>query len=864
MFHKRKGIKMNDRHQDQTHNSGQKATNSIIKHSLFIISKSLIITLLLALLMPASARAVAADDGFNPGADGWVFDMAVQSDGGIIVAGSFTTLAGQSRQNLGRLYPDGSVDLLFNPGASREDLISGEINAVVVQPDDKIIVGGWFDTLGDGTRHYLGRLNANGTLDETFVDSNVNGGVYALALQPDGKVLIGGFFNTFGLVTQQYIARLNADGTLDTSFNPVINGSVRTIAVQPDGRILVGGEFTLVDGETHARLVRLNPNGSLDASFNSNADGTIFTIALQADGKIIVGGYDNFTLLNGQPRDHIGRLNPNGSLDEDFDPGTNGKVTGLAVQPDGRILLGGHFSSVAGTSRLNLGRLMPDGSLDTSFIAEVGPIYERVATVDLQLDGKILVGGTFEELGGATRMYLGRLYPDGRLDGNFNVAANDWVLALANQPDGKILVGGLFTMLAGEERNFIGRLNVDGTLDAGFNPGADDEVRALVVQPDGKILVGGSFDTLAGSSRIRLGRLYPDGTLDETFAPTMIGVVFALALQPDGKILVGGDFDHLNGEERDNLGRLNPDGTLDEAFNTGANEFVDALAIQSDGKILVGGYFTELGIYSASYMDRLFPNGDTDTFFSANSDYFPRGFLVQPDGWIVVGGEFIMLSGSPRVGIGRLDPNGYLDSSFEASLLSGSNIVTLALQTDGKIALGGDFSTMDGQPHANLGRMHANGSVDHSFTAGTDSYIRSLVLQPDGKMLVGGRFTILDGQSHQNLGRLSNDTAAIQNLDSNPDGTGITWLRSGAGPEVWRVWFELSTDGENYTFLGNGTRISGGWHLTGLDLPRAQNLWIRARGSYTSGANNSSGSIIESVRNVYLAPLVFYLPMVIK
>jgi hypothetical protein len=137
-------------------------------------------------------------------------------------------------------------------------------------------------------------------------------------------------------------------------------------------------------------------------------------------------------------------------------------------------------------------------------------------------------------------------------------------------------------------------------------------------------------------------------------------------------------------------------------------------------------------------------------------------------------------------------------------------------------------------------------------------------VQSDGKLVVGGAFTALGGQTRSCIGRLSNDAAALQNLTANTSGTTVTWTRSGAGPEVWRVTFESSTDGVTYTPLGAGTRIAGGWQLTGLTLPRGQNLFIRARGYYATGVYDGSASMVESVRNVYLPGGTIYLPLVLR
>jgi len=429
-------------------------------------------------------------------------------------------------------------------------------------------------------------------------------------MQADGKILVGGEFSTLGGKSRSRLGRLNADGSVDLTFNPGADYYVNTLAVQADGKILVGGFFTTLGGESRSNLGRLNADGSVDLTFNPGANGTVYTLASQADGKILVGGY--FTTLGGESRSRLGRLNADGSVDLTFNPGADGSVYTLAVQADGKILVGGGFSTLGGESRNYLGRLNADGTVDLTFNPGatyfVGTYY--VYTLAVQADGKILVGGEFTTLGGQSRSRLGRLNADGTVDLTFNPGADYYVYTLAVQADGKILVGGWFSTLGGESRNYLGRLNADGTVDLTFNPGATYfvgtyYVYTLAVQADGKILVGGNFDTLGGKSRSRLGRLNADGSVDLTFNPGANGSVHTLAVQADGKILVGWDFTTLGGERRSRLGRLNADGSVDLTFNPGADYYVDTLAVQADGKILVGGNFTTLGGESRKYLGRL-------------------------------------------------------------------------------------------------------------------------------------------------------------------------------------------------------------------------------------------------------------------
>ena len=353
------------------------------------------------------------------------------------------------------------------------------------------------------------------------------------------------------------------------TFNPGANSDVYCLAEQADGRILVGGTFTTLGGQTRNRIGRLNSDGTLDTTFNPGAAGgdytAVYALALQEDGKIVVGG--TFTTLGNGTRKSIGRLNSDGTLDTTFNPGVPGVyglVLSLAVQADGKILVGGYFTTLGGHTRNNIGRLNSDGTLDTTFnpgaaggSRNYGSDVTLVYSLVVQADGKTLVGGTFTRLGGYARNYIGRLNSNGTVDTTFNPGANNEVQSLAVQADGKILVGGKFTTLGGQTRNYIGRLNSNGTLDTTFNPGADGYVRSLAVQADGKILVDGYFTMLGGQTRNYIGRLNADGTLDTHFNPGTEWGASSLALQADGRILAGGWSGTLGGQPRSNIGRLN-------------------------------------------------------------------------------------------------------------------------------------------------------------------------------------------------------------------------------------------------------------------------------------------------------------------
>lgn len=463
---------------------------------------------------------------------------------------------------------------------------------------------------------------------------------------------------------------------------------------------------------------------------------------------------------------------------------------------------------------------------------------------------------------------------------SFDPGTNGTVYTLAMQPDGKVLVGGFFTTIGGggtgtAVRPTIARVDATGSVEA-FNAGSDGNVFAIAVQPDGKILMGGDFNNLGCCdpggvlARSKIGRVSTTGSWDQTFNPGANGNVSAIVVQPDGKILVAGNFTMIGGggtgtTARNHIARLNADGTLDNSFDPGANGNIFAMALQADGKILVGGTFTTLGgggtgTTTRNNIGRLNANGSLDTGFAAAADGEVGTFAMQKDGKVLIGGEFTLVDDVARGHIARLNADGTLDAAFDP----GANgvVASLAIQADGKILAGGQFTTLGGggtgtSTRNRIARVNNDGSIDATFDPGANDRANALALQSDGSIIVAGDFTMLGGggtgtSARAHLGRITNTDAAVQTVTVNAAGTTFTWTRTGSGPEVTDTTFEVSSDGTTYTLLGIGARITDGWQLTGQSLPVNQNLLVRARGYYASGYLSSSGSIVESVVSVLI------------
>ena len=585
------------------------------------------------------------------------------------------------------------------------------------------------------------------------------------------------------------------------------------------------------------------------------------------DGEILVGGqFSGANSIGGQTRNRIARLDATTGLADSFDPNANNWVRSIVVQADGKILTGGLFTSIGGQTRNRIARLDTTTSVADSFDPNAN---FQVDSIAVQTDGKILVGGAFNgvtSIGGQTRNYIARLETNGTAEQTLNLnAVGNRVRASAVQPDGKTLIGGSFTTVLGVTRNNIARLNANGTLDLTFDPNANNEVDSITVQADGRILAGGNFTNIGGQMRNYIARLDPTTGVADPLNPNPNFGVDTIATQPDGTILIGGRFTSVLGTPRNYIARLNTDGTLDANFDPNANNEVTSIARQPDGRILVGGTFSgtnSIHGQTRNYIARLDPVTGSADSFNPNPNFGVDTIATQPDGRILIGGKFTSVLGTPRNYIARINTNGTLDTAFDPN--ANNEVYSIALQGDGKILAGGLFTSIQGQTRNHIARLDPNtGSADlFNPNAAGGNAVDTIATQPDGKVLAGGNFTSIGGQTRNVYARLTNDTVALQDLGLTQTTnapqhlalaqTNLTWTRGGSSPQLTRVTFEYSIDNVSYTLLGDGTAAGSDWTLTGVNLPTGQNLYIRARGYYRCGYQNGSESITESVLNAFI------------
>ncbi len=368
-----------------------------------------------------------------------VRSIIIQADDQILLAGGFLSCNGVSRNRITRIDPDGDLDLTFDPGTGADDLIY----QMALQTDDKIMIVGFFSNYNGTARSRIARLDIDGSLDATFdPGTGANSAIYAIALQADDKSIIGGVFINYDGTGINRIARINTDGTLDGTFGvgTGVDAQINAIAIQPaDGKSIIGGAFTVYNGNARHGVARINTDGTIDGTFTPGAGifgSAVYAVAIQGDGKIILGGL--FTKYDGTNRNNIVRINADGTIDLTFNPGAgaNNAVNAISIQADGQIVISGAFDQYNFTPRVKIARLNIDGSLDASFNPGTGAtsgtyVGPTIFSLAIQPDNHILAGGYYFFYNSVLRNHITRVLENGDNDPTFNY---DFSIASATVP----------------------------------------------------------------------------------------------------------------------------------------------------------------------------------------------------------------------------------------------------------------------------------------------------------------------------------------------------------------------------------------------------------------------------------------------
>jgi uncharacterized delta-60 repeat protein len=755
--------------------------------------------------LPASCPPVLVDSSFDPGTGtdalfvgNPINRIVPMADGRIFIAGDFSSVQSQRRAGIARLLADGSVDTGFSATLS-----TLPVEDMAPAPDGKLYLAGAFGAVNGLTRNGLVRFNINGTVDAAFSPALSAGAwVRGIAVQDTGRIL--------ALRAQSgsaAVVRLNTNGALDNTFTMVsagteANPTIRALATHLNGTVLVGGWFTNLLGRARIGLARLQTNGQLDTNFVADLPGfqplasVVTLIRVQSDGRILLAG-ENCDRLGGG----LVRLNTDGSLDGSFQPPLRGFRPGDVLPlPDGRILISGNIRFVDGSSA-QAALLYADGSRVSGFdlglpALPVG-MPSQVEPLAVQPNGRLLIAGSFHSIAGVARAGMARLWADpaGLSEVAFRAArvavseTNLFVtLTVVRRGDcsGPLsveLATSNLTAVAGTDYaptnvtlNF-GPMETEKTLDIAI-------VDNLVA--DGNRSFAAVLDHSSGATLGAEPSAFIEILDDET--PVVIDPSFNADLPPDcgiarlwpapdGKLLV---LQGCGGGGSLQLRRLRTDGSADPDFNQGngvaVNDMIWDLAIQPDGRVVLVGNFTTVRGVTRPRVARLNANGSIDGTFNPGSGFAPGdvySLVIQADGRIVVGGNFTSYNGASRSYLARLNTNGVLDTSFTTTLGGSPGFpVKLAQQADGKILLCGYFTTVSGSSRPTLARLGTNGVLEATFaptftrTPTGSPYVGDILVQDDGRILIGGAFDTVNGVARRHMARLNSNGSLDATFDA--------------------------------------------------------------------------------------------------
>lgn len=715
----------------------------------------------------------------------------------LLVGGGFRSFDPEPTRGLIMLKPDGTLDRAFAPdgmGFNDAAYFTNEFS------DGKIFVTGPF-TAFDG--RYAGRVlvldphtmkreesfNADGT--------GLNNLAWGLAPQSQNRLLLGGPFTSYNGNTVGNIVRIQRDGRFDGTFNAGgagFNGTVYSITPLPDGRLWVMGGFTTYNGVARAGVAILSADGALDpfvlagTAFNVSPPAQVFP---SGSGFVAFG---NFTSYNGTAVGRVAKLNSDGTINTSFNSGGsgfNGAVSESWSLANGKWLAMGSFTSYNGTAVGHIARLNADGSLDATFNAGGAGLSSYVGPSRWTGTSLYFVSGGATYNGQATGDMV-HLDANGNLDSAFpKIELDDTCRSFNLLSDGRLLLGAYhFGSNFDLANKAVGRIvaydMTTGLVDSSFNTGgvgADSSVMALAKQDLGGgsagLLVGGAFANYNGVAAGGLMRLYADGRRDTTFGGGGVGVaggaVDTILPLAGGRVLVGGAFTSYNGTSVGRLAALNAQGVLDTSFNasgSGFNGEVLTVATDATNRLWVGGLFTSYnGTGGINRLAVLNPDGTRDTVNFVNGSGFNgtvRALLPLSDGRVLVGGDFTTYKGSTAERFVMLDAHGSIDSTFSGSGIAFNGPVRTLQQTaNGQFLIGGSFSTYKGVTAIYHVRLNADGTIDNSLprnfmpwrlnSAPGYAGVNTMLLLPDQRLMAGGFFPGFGTELRTNILELEAD-----------------------------------------------------------------------------------------------------------
>jgi uncharacterized delta-60 repeat protein len=755
--------------------------------------------------------------------------LTVQPDGKVLFGGVY--VLGGASHSLVRLTASGALDATFSAGVGFEFVNSpggdgAKLSSVAVQSDGRILVTGSFQSYRGTPRDCIVRLNSDGSIDSDFDPGSwlwnalgrgpSPGYIPALALGPGNRIYVAAIVGGNGVPLVGSVVAIASSGDRDASFTiTTLESSLPSLlAVQADGRAVVAAG---------PRIARLKATGGLDEEFDFGAGPQVSVfpfaqIGLIPNGKILIAGW--FGETEAFPRNGIAQLysqpvSPSAPEIVKQPPSQQQTVEGAEVSLDLEAI--GYPPPSYQWYRDGLplaGKTSRQLWISRSQFADSG-VYSVTLSNSLGRVGSsnsVLTVGMTTAAPGAVDNHF---QPE-EITNALHVSVRD----IAPLADGGLLAARYVYRWDGTDINEIVKYRSDGAVDPDYwavftgggpppAPPAVSLLRRIQLQRDQKLLVVGGFTNVSGEARRFLVRLNANGTVDQTFNPQFGGfgvAVSSIDLDGEDRILVAGRFDSVHGTPSTNAVRLLQTGAVDPSFDIGRSQEAFPPFQFSSGLLDVVALPNGQTLFSGlSLTRRLNADGSLDTNFPvAIRAVRSRRIGIQADQKIILAFSGPITIGSEtRTGLVRLNSDGTLDPGFNPVVSAAPSCV--AVQSDGLILVsGGTFQDAGGVLHGGVVRLRADGSIDSTFEAGTNvseslADLWSIEPTADGKIWIAGSFDLFDGFRRQGVARLLGKNALR-----------ISQLRRTGSTVSVTAW---TADGKQYHLEYKDSSSEGDWKL---------------------------------------------------
>lgn len=504
----------------------------------------------------------------------WVTAIAIQDSIGVLVQRRYSHY-GDTIPRLRRYSFQGFVDTTFVTNVDYGDLISIAPNGKLYTT--RLVRT---RTYGIGRVELIRHLS-NGSVDTTFtMDELGEGSIYGVSHDGSPTALAYGYLGIVDRVNHHGMFGFDSSGRIDHSVNVYrgLDGSVSTVEVTPRGSLIIGGTQASHDTVLLGPSFTTDANGSLiegyrQRTYPSEQLGyhSVAKTHLQEDGRLLALDVEERSMNPGPPRlSTLYRLLKDGIQDTTFliDTNLRHRISAVHFDKNGDVLIAGSFQYVNSLLRVGIARLNSDGAVYTSFKTGAG-VKGYVYALAVQADGKIIVGGSLEEYNGQPVKQVIRLFPDGTLDTSFKTPwtltkglnASSWgtVTHIAIDSRNRVVIAGDYTHVDNVARRGILRLNSDGQPDSTFR--STERIyltlNDLTIDLDDRpLMAGGLYDHRTSTDSTHVARFNSDGSWDNTFRCVVAGKVKGIRVVSRDTMFVFGEFDTVNSVARQNVARL--------------------------------------------------------------------------------------------------------------------------------------------------------------------------------------------------------------------------------------------------------------------------------------------------------------------